>query len=423
MTATADSSTNGMTSTEEKIVAALEPRAEQMLLDLGRYVAIPTGGNHQPGLDEYRGLLIDRLSKIGGEAEIVPGKPKPAWLMGGGDGAVPPCAVITSPAMRAKPCPGTKVLIACHLDTVFDPEDDFREMTVAADGKTATGPGVVDMKGGTLTTINALEILHELGAEVPWTLVLTSDEETGSYCSDHVLTEQSQRHDIGLATEPALPGGELVVERLGSGQFRIKATGRSAHVGRNFTGGVSAVTALAETLTEVAKLPDPERGRILSVGPLVGGAATNAVPDVAYAWGNARYPDATIADETAALLGSLERDADLDRGVAGITIDRCFQRPAKPRTDGTMKVALIARAAAEALGQSLPFAATGGVCDGNILQAAGLPTIDTMGVRGGGLHTTDEWIEVRSLVERAQLMAVFLSRVGEHGLGAPSAAE
>ncbi|MFG0259919.1 MAG: acetylornithine deacetylase, partial [Phycisphaerales bacterium JB041] len=58
-----------------------------------------------------------------------------------------------------------------------------------------------------------------------------------------------------------------------------------------------------------------------------------------------------------------------------------------------------------------PFAKTGGVCDGNQLQVVGLPTIDTLGVRGGGLHTPDEWIDLSSLVERCQLLAVLISRL------------
>ncbi len=72
---------------------------------------------------------------------------------------------------------------------------------------------------------------------------------------------------------------------------------------------------------------------------------------------------------------------------------------------------LKARSVAEDLGQRLPFKSTGGVCDGNIMQAAGLPTIDTLGVRGGGLHTPDEWIELASLVERCQLLAVLVHRL------------
>jgi glutamate carboxypeptidase len=94
-----------------------------------------------------------------------------------------------------------------------------------------------------------------------------------------------------------------------------------------------------------------------------------------------------------------------------VEVRTSFNRPAKPATPETMKLAELARAAAEDLGQTLPFGKTGGVCDGNILQDAGLPTIDTLGVRGGGLHTPQEWIELASLVERCQLLAVLIARL------------
>jgi len=94
-------------------------------------------------------------------------------------------------------------------------------------------------------------------------------------------------------------------------------------------------------------------------------------------------------------------------------VQATLNRPAKPTTDGTMVLANLARAVAEDLGQKLPFGKTGGVCEGNNLQAEGLPTIDTLGVRGGGLHTPQEWIDLSSLVERCQLLAILLSRLSE----------
>lgn len=115
------------------------------------------------------------------------------------------------------------------------------------------------------------------------------------------------------------------------------------------------------------------------MGPLQGGKATNVVPDLASAWGNVRFADEAGAQELAARLESLQTATDaLPRVEAGWD----FNRPAKPMTAGTERLARLARAAAESLGQNLPFARTGGVCDGNQLQAAGLPTIDTLGVRG-----------------------------------------
>ena len=401
-----------LTEMESRLCEMIASGHEAMVADLARHVSIPTGCGHDPGLDEYRGLLLDRLRAVGATIEIRQGDPRPAWLEIGAhsDDAAPtrtppPTAIATLPGSE-----GPRILIVCHLDTVFDPTGSFQAMTIATDGATAVGPGVVDMKGGVLTTINALEALAEAGVGCRVTLALTSDEETGSYASDRLLRELAREAEIGIVTEPALPGGELVVERFGSGQFRVEARGKSAHVGRAFTEGVSAVNALAETIVRISEMPDTERGRILNIGPLVGGVASNAVPDLARAWGNMRFQTSSIADEINAMLTDLQTPPD---ALPSVRINCSFNRPAKPKTEAVERFANLARVCAESLGQRMPFASTGGVCDGNILQDEGLPTIDTLGVRGGGLHTHDEWIDLSSLVERSGLMAVLLRRLSQ----------
>lgn len=386
-----------------------------MRADLERHVAIPTGHNHRAGLDEYRGLLLDRLTTLGGEVETVPGEARPWWI--GGPGVreiaaedIPATAIVRKSGDLG--ADGRRALLAGHLDTVFPPDGGFRSLSVSSDGATATGPGVVDMKGGILIAVNALEALAECGVDLPWVFSLNSDEETGSYFSEAALRRAAGYADVGLALEPALPDGSLAVERKGSGQFYIEARGKSAHAGRDFDKGISAVYALAEAMLKAEELVDLEHGVTVNVGPLVGGSATNAVPEHAAAWGNVRYPSPELGE---ALGEAFDRIAGLDGRGAEVVVERSFNRPAKPMTEGTRALAESARAVAESLGQELPFASTGGVCDGNILQDAGLPTIDTLGVRGGGLHTEQEWIELRSLVERSQLLACLLMRLGSVG--------
>lgn len=188
----------------------------------------------------------------------------------------------------------------------------------------------------------------------------------------------------------------------------IEATGKAAHVGRDFASGVSAVNELARCILKVAEIPDPARGLIASIGPLQGNAAANAVPDRARAWGNVRYPTPAAARDLESRLRSLETAPG---ALPGVRLFTSFNRPCKPLTDETRRLAELARDAAADLNQNLPFGTTGGVCDGNNLQDEGLATLDTLGVRGGGLHTPREWIDLSSLVERAQLLAILLMRV------------
>ncbi|MBZ0173131.1 MAG: M20/M25/M40 family metallo-hydrolase, partial [Phycisphaerales bacterium] len=364
----------------------------------------PTGKGHRPGLDETRERLTARLAALGAEVETHPGRSKPDWLIGAAPDSGPPPTAVCRRLRAGSP----RVLIAGHLDTVHDPESDFRALTISPDGETATGPGCVDMKGGLVIAVAALEALEDAGADASWTFYLNSDEETGTYHSRETLEDESRGHDWGLALEPALPGGELAIERMGAGQFMVECRGKSAHVGRAFTEGVSAVNKLAECLVAISKMPDPEHGKILNVGPLQGGPVVNAVPDLARAWGNVRYPTPAVGDEIGAMLDALATGPD---AMPAVSVFRSFNRPAKPMLPETEALGLRARGVAEALGQRLPFINTGGVCDGNIMQNAGLPTIDTLGVRGGGLHTPDEWIELPSLVERCQLLAVLVHRL------------
>ncbi|MDX2131429.1 MAG: M20/M25/M40 family metallo-hydrolase [Planctomycetota bacterium] len=384
-------------------------RSASMLADLRSLVAIPTGMHHAPGLDDTRAWFESRLRALGAAIEHVPGDSRPAWIeRAGANSSAPPTAVCRRPDDRA---PGMRILLSGHLDTVHDPRGPFRELTLSADGRTGFGPGCADMKGGLVVALHALEVLHEAGVPISWSFVLNSDEEVGSYCSDRALRAEAARHDVGLVFEPALPDGGLVVERPGSGQFYIETGGVAAHVGRDFRKGVSAIVSMAECVRAVHDLVDVDRGKIASIGVIEGGVATNIVPDSCHAWGNVRFKNAEIEAELASGLDDLARP----NAVASVRVERSFNRPSKPATPGTMTLAEMARDVAQGLGQQLPFGSTGGVCDGNTLQAAGLPTIDTLGVRGGGLHTTDEWIEVASLVERCQLASVLLARLASRG--------
>ncbi len=393
-----------LTDLQRRVCDDLAAREATMRRELAAHVAIPTGKGFEPGLNQYREMLVERLSHLTSQIDRIPGAPRPQWI----DVTPRPQTAVAPVTVVARHHAGDalpRLLLAGHIDTVHEPDGPFNSLTVSPDGRTALGPGAADMKGGILIALHALESLHRCGAAINWTFLLNSDEETGSFHSDPALVAEAKRHDFGLALEPALPGGALAVERMGSGQFRIDVFGRSAHVGRDFAAGVSAVTRLGEIIAEIGTWPRPEEGLIINVGPLKGGSVTNAVPDHAACWGNVRFADERAAAELESKLLALATAAD---AMPRVVVQHRWNRPAKPLTPGTQRLADAARRAAESLGQSLPFTKTGGVCDGNILQHAGLPTIDTLGVRGGGLHTTEEWIEIPSLVERSQLLAVLM---------------
>jgi len=299
-----------------------------------------------------------------------------------------------------------RLLVCTHLDTVHS---SWRGPTWSEQGGQVVGPGVADMKGGVLVVLLALRALRQVGVEdLSWTVVATTDEETGSWDSRDELARLARGHVAAFIPEPAMADGSIVAQRPGSARVVIEATGRAAHAGRDAAQGISAVTALCEALVAAAKLADPPR-RIVNMSILRGGEATNIIPDRAGATGNIRWQ--SEADGQALMDGV----RSLSRGSADelphVTVEIEVNRPVKERTEAVEALVRTMQHAASALGLRIGAGFTGGVSDGNIIQAAGVPTLDGMGVRGGNLHRSDEFAELDSLGERAALLALTMLRV------------
>jgi glutamate carboxypeptidase len=90
-----------------------------------------------------------------------------------------------------------------------------------------------------------------------------------------------------------------------------------------------------------------------------------------------------------------------------------FGRPPKPLTPQAEALFELVRQAGADLGQHIGWQPSGGVCDGNNIAACGVPVVDTMGVRGGKIHSMEEFLIVDSLAERAALSALTILRLAE----------
>ena len=109
-----------------------------------------------------------------------------------------------------------------------------------------------------------------------------------------------------------------------------------------------------------------------------------------------------------ALTSAIAKDHDVDVDVHGH-----FARPPKPMTPEAEALFNLVKRAGADLGQQISWKSTGGVCDGNNIAACGVPVIDTMGVRGGSIHSMEEFLIVESLAERAALSALTILRLAE----------
>jgi len=357
----------------------IEPLKEDKCRQLvTAWASINSGSTNPTGLSRMRAILIKAFAPLGATLTEYP------------------CGLHWQ---KRADCP-RKIFLGGHYDTVFDADHSFQHVTDL--GKRLQGPGVADMKGGIVVLLSALEQFEATAesTQIGWEVFLSQDEERGSPESTPLLQECAQRCDVGLVFEPCFPDGTLASARKGSAIYHVTACGKSAHVGRDPEKGENAVLKVARFVTGLCELRDLEKGIVINVGRIAGGAPCNMVPDQACAHLNLRVESQEQLD---ALEAKMEALAGPD-----LEIERLTYRPPKPFDAAHQTLFAQLSVCADVLGIPLDWRATGGVCDGNTLAAAGLPTIDTLGVQGGNLHTDREYLDVKSLTERSALTLCFL---------------
>ena len=383
--------------------------ASPMLARTRGWASVNSGTGNLAGLDAVAGLLAEAFAVLPGDLRLV--DPAAAERVGM-DGSVSAIAHGRHLHLSVRPGASTRLLLTGHMDTVYPADHPFQKLTDRPDG-TINGPGVADMKGGLAVMLAALEAIEAANCPIGYDVIINSDEETGSFSSAGLIEEAAHGKLAALTYEPALPDGTLAGARGGTGNFSIVVRGRSAHAGRNPEEGRNAIVADAALAVRLSDANSPR----LAVNParVDGGGPNNVVPDLAILRINFRPKDtaeiARARDAIDAAVAAISTAHDVRIEVHG-----SFNRPPKPIDAGAGKLFDLVHAAGADLGVPIAWRDTGGVCDGNNIAAAGVPVIDTMGVRGGAIHSSDEYLIVDSLAERAALSTVTILRLAENGL-------
>jgi len=397
-----------LSTAERDAIATLSDAA--MLAQVQDWAAINSGTRNLPGIAAVAGKLGDAFAALPGQVELV--EPTAVTSVGV-DGTVSDLAHGRHFHLTVRADAPVQMLFTGHMDTVYPVDHPFQALTFRADGA-LNGPGVADMKGGLAVMLAALSAVEAspLAGRIGYEVVINSDEETGSFSSAALLARAARGKVAALTYEPALPDGTLAGARGGTGNFSIVVTGRSAHAGRNPEEGRNAIVAAADIALRLSRL----RGPGLAVNParIEGGGPNNVVPELAILRVNFRpATQAEIARAQAAIdavVAAVAAEHDVDVQVHG-----SFNRPPKPVDPGAEKLFELVRAAGADLGLAIAWRATGGVCDGNNIAACGVPVVDTMGPRGGAIHSSDEFLLVDSLAERAALSTLTMLRIAAKG--------
>ncbi len=395
---------------EDGTLTAIDGAA--MLAQVEAWSAINTGTANLAGLARQAAVLAEAFAVLPGTVELVDPAPVTAIAADGSAVQKPHGQHLV---VRVRPQANRRILLTGHMDTVFPADHAFQRLRWL-DAETLNGPGVADMKGGIAVMLHALMAFEETASAsgLGYDVLINSDEETGSLASSALITELAAGKLAALTYEPAaLPDGTLAHERGGTGNYSITVTGKSAHAGRNPHEGRNAIVAAADLILRLKALETDE----ITINPakLEGGAANNVVPDHAVLRFNIRPKTVEAGAAFDHALSHLLIDIQAAHGVVthrhgGVT------RPPKKVDAAAQRLFDLVRACGAELGEDIRWQASGGVCDGNNIAACGVPVVDTMGVRGGAIHSPDEYLIVPSLVSRAALSARVITRLAQGAL-------
>lgn len=291
-----------------------------------------------------------------------------------------------------------QILILTHLDTVW-PVGKIEEMPFCIKGNKVSGPGVLDMKSGLIMLLFALRALKEKSIKPKKKIVIfmNSAEEIGSKDSCRIIQKIAKKSIFVLCLEPALPGGNLKMQRKGRLVIRLEAKGKAAHGGTPEK-GVNAIEELVEQFRLLNKLKT--KGTTVNIGVIQGGEKSNIVPQEAWAlldirfWKNSQ--ELKILDFFKRLTPCLEG--------ARIKFSIVSSTPPMEKTEASLKLFRKIKKIGASLNMTLEAGKTGGASDASIAANMGIPTVDGLGPDGVGIHSENERLILPSFIQRTALL-------------------
>ena len=304
-----------------------------------------------------------------------------------------------------------RVLLVGHVDTVYD-RGSATQQPFHIEGELATGPGVIDMKSGDVMGLYALRVLLEAGFEEYGELcvVFNNDEEVGSFDSESLLREVAQSVDIGLVLEGSRSPEIVTRARKGSDKYTLEVTGIPAHSGAEPYKGRSAVVELAHKILAIHNLNTLYPGTTFNVTKLTSSERMNIIPD---------FASCAISVRAFNIQGLELATQALEQLAASVNVPDTRTRLLRSRsrtpytaTPEILRLVEAARIEGEALGLNIVAEGKGGLSDANVLMEAGIPTLDSLGPVGGGMHDLNrEYLQLDSLPLRGALLAGLIARL------------
>jgi glutamate carboxypeptidase len=312
-----------------------------------------------------------------------------------------------------KPSNEKPILLMGHRDTVF-PKGEASRRPFTIKGNMAYGPGVADMKAGLVMNAFVLAAFKRFGGNpAPLAGLITSDEEIASPSSRPVIEATARKARCVFNSEPSRPTGSVVTGRKGGVFMVFEVTGKAAHSGGAFEKGISAIGEIAHKIVAIHGLTDLKRGITLNVGLVKGGQSVNTTAPSADGEIDMRYVDPADRATTLAAIERIIATSTVPGATATFRIRGEFLPLVQTPAAKEMFEAYVS--AASDAGQKVSGEFSGGCADSGFTAAMGCPTLCGVGPVGGYVHTADEWLDLDTIVPRAQALALAIMRMPAGG--------
>lgn len=379
--------------TEQHILRWLEGQCDNMLELLELLVNIDSGSLDKAGVDEVGDRLSEFFAAHAIRTETVPDSRYGDALRCslGGD--------------KAKP-----VLLLGHRDTVF-PKGETAGRPFRIENGRAYGPGVADMKAGLVMNAFVFAAFSKFSPKTPLVCLCTGDEEIGSPYSRAIIEQEGRRARAVFNAEPGRTNGAVITGRKGGVFMRFDVAGKAAHSGANFEQGISAIEEIARKIIALHALTDFDKGVTVNVGTLAGGQSVNTVAPHARAEIDLRFVTPLDRDAAMQKIESIVKTSHVPGTRATLEIESEFLPFVE--TQAGLRLYRHYAACAKEVGLTAPSEFTGGCADSGFTANVGAPTLCATGPIGARAHSPDEFVDVLSIVPRAQALALAIARIDQ----------
>jgi len=368
----------------------------QYLKELEYLVNIDSGSEDAEGVTKVADFFVEKFNEMGWnvhEYEF--------------DGKCGKCVICTN-----READHYDLLMIGHLDTVF-PHGTCSERPFKIEGNRAYGPGVCDMKHGSLLMYYLLKDLpEEINEKLNIVAIFNPDEEIGSRYSKTVYEEYARKSDYGFVYEASGAEGGCCAERKGGLFYTIEFTGKDGHCGYMFeNGSKSAIHEMGKWIVKFSEMASREKNTTVNVGLANGGIKGNVVAPKASMKIDIRFADNSEIERFDNAIAEMTEGAT-ERGI-GVNIVKSVKTALMYTEKADEYIKHIQKITKE---NNIAFKhrSRGGLSDANILAGFGVLCIDGMGPTGDCDHCPDEYLEIDSVIPYYNLSALLIKDLADN---------